>query len=79
MQVCGRIARDTDVVHIFEPHAGCVQAVTNRLLGKTGAMFDSIEALLFDRGDQSAVFDDCRRSIAVIRVDSENVHLESSR
>ena len=37
------------------------------------------QVLLFDRGDQSAVFDDCRRSIAVIRVDSENEHRESSR
>ena len=67
------------MVHVFESHARGFQTVTDRLLGETGAMFDAIEALLFDRGDQSAVLDDCRRSIAVIRVDSENVHRESSK
>lgn len=67
------------MVHFFEPYACRVKTVTNRLLGKAGAMLDAIETLLFDRGDQSAVFDDCRRSIAVIRVDSENVHRDSSR
>lgn len=72
-----RIARDADVVDILEPDTRRVQAVTDRLLGKTGAVFDAIEAFFFDRGDQSAVFDDCRRSIAVIRVDTENVHRES--
>ena len=73
------IARDTDVVHLFEPQPRRIETITNRLLGETGAMFDAIETLFFDRGDQSAVLDDCRRSIAVIRVDSENVHRESSR
>ena len=67
------------MVNVFEPDIGFFQTVTNRLLGKARAMFDAIETLLFDRGDQSAVFDDCRRSIAVIRVDSENVHRESSK
>lgn len=67
------------MVHVLEPHARGFQAVTNRLLGEACAMFEAIETLLFDRGDQSAVFDDGRRSIAVIRVDSENVHRESSR
>ena len=67
------------MVHLFKPQPRRIETVTNRLLGETGAMLDAIEALLFDRGDQSAVFDDCRRSIAVIRVDSENVHRDSSR
>lgn len=67
------------MVHLFEPYACRFQTVTNRLLGKAGAMLDAIETLFFDRGDQSAVFDDGRRSIAVVRVDSENVHRESSR
>jgi len=79
VQMRRRIARDADVVHLFETHARGLKTVTNRPLGETGAVLDAIETLFFDRGDQSAVFDDCRRSIAVIRVDSENVHRESSR
>lgn len=67
------------MVHVFEPDVCSLKTVTNRLRGETRAMLEAIETLLFDRGDQSAVFDDCRRSIAVIRVDSENVHRESSR
>ena len=56
----GWIARDTDVVHVLEPNARFIKTVTNRLFGKTRAMFDAIETLFFYRGDQSAVFDDCR-------------------
>ena len=79
MQVRRRIARDADVVHVLEPYVRCFETVTDRLLGETRAMFDAIEALFLGGGDQSAVFDDCRRSIAVIRVDSENVHRASIR
>lgn len=79
VQVGRRIARDADVVHVFEPHGGRFETVTNRLLGEARAMLDAIETLFLGRADQSAVFDDGRRSIAVIRVDSENVHRESIR
>ncbi len=79
VQVRRRIARDADVVHVLESHAGGIEAVTDRLFGKTRAVLDAIEALFFGGGDQSAVFDDCRRSIAVIRVDSEDVHRASIR
>jgi len=79
VQVSGRIARDADVVDFFESNDRFFETVTNRLHGETRAVFDAIEAFLFYRGDQSAVFDDCRRSIAVVRVDSENVHRESIR
>ena len=67
------------MVHLFKPQPRHIETVPNRLLGETGAMLDAIETLLFDRGDQSAVFDDCRRSIAVIRVDAEDVHRDSIR
>jgi hypothetical protein len=67
------------MVHVFEPNGRCIQTVTNRVLGEAGAMLDAIETLFFYRGDQSAVFDDCRCSIAVIRVDAEDVHRESSK
>ena len=79
VQVRRWIARDADVVHLFEPHAGRFETVTNCLLGEARAVLDAIETLFLRRGDQSAVLDDCRRSIAVIRVDSENVHRDSIR
>lgn len=67
------------MIDFLEPNTCRVETVTDRLLGKARAVFDAIEPFFFDRGDQSAVFDDCRRSIAVIRVDPENVHRESIR
>lgn len=79
MEVCRRIARDTNVVQVFESNARRLETVTNRVFRETSAMLDAIEAFFFDRGDQSAVFDDCRRSIAVIRVDAEDVHRDSIR
>ena len=60
VQVCGRIARDSDVVHVFESNACGFETVTDRVFRETGAMLKAIEAFFFDRGDQSAVFDDCR-------------------
>ena len=79
MQVRRRVARDADVVDVFEAYGGFIETVTNGLLRETGAVLDAIETFFFDRGDQSAVFDDCRCSIAVIRVDAEDVHRESSK
>ena len=67
------------MVHVLEPHARDFKAVTNRLLGKPAQCLMRLKRSSSDRGDQSAVFDYGRRSIAVIRVDSENVHRESSR
>ena len=60
VQVRRRIARDTDVVHVLESHACFFETVTNRLRGETRAVLDAVEAFFLDRGDQSAVFDDCR-------------------
>ena len=73
------MARDADVIDVFKTNTGFCETVANGLLGETGAMLDAIEAFLFDGGDQSAVFDDCCCSIAVIGVDSENVHRASSK
>lgn len=67
------------MVYVFELYVCFGEAVADRVLGKTGAVLDAIEAFFFDRGDQSAVFDDCRCSIAVIRVDAEDVHRDSSK
>ena len=67
------------MVQVFEANVRGVETVTDRLFRETGAMFDAIEAFFFDGGDQSAVFDDGRCSVAVIGVDAENVHRESIR
>lgn len=48
------------MVHVLKTRAGCLKTITDRLFREAGAMLDAIEAFLFDRGDQSAVFDDCR-------------------
>ena len=60
VQMSRRIAGDADVVHVLDAYAGFGETVTDRLLGETGAVLDAIETLFFDRGDQSAVFDDGR-------------------
>ena len=79
VQVCRRIARDTDMVHILEPNVCGFKTVTDRVFREAGAMLDAIEAFFLDGGYQSAVFDDGRCSVAVIGVDAENVHRESIR
>ena len=67
------------MVHVRKLYVCFVEAVANGMLRETGAMLDAIEAFLFDRRDQSAVFDNCRRGVAVVGVDSENVHRDSIR
>ena len=68
MQMGRRVPRDSYVVQIFKTDTCGVETIADRVFRKAGRVFETIETLFFDRGDQSAVFDDCRRSIAVIRV-----------
>ncbi len=42
--------------------------------GKTGGVFYAIEALFFDGGDELAVADNRSGSVAVVGIDSQNVH-----
>ena len=44
--------------------------------GKSRRIFHAVETLFLDRGDQLPIRNDRRRGIAVIRVDSQNVHPE---
>ncbi len=74
MQVGGRVARDADVLNLFDPDTGGVEAVANGLGGKSRAMLDPVESFLFNRGEQLSVFDERSRRVTVICVYSENVH-----
>jgi hypothetical protein len=38
-------------------------------------VFDSIEAFFFDGGDELSILDKCGGGIAVVRIDSEDVHI----
>src|SRR5262245_41907282 len=69
-----RIARHADVIDVGGRDAGHVQARLNRLMRKPGDMLDAAEAFLFDGCDELAVAHDDRRHVAVIGVDTENVH-----
>ena len=78
VQVCGWIARDSNVVQIFNTDAGGLETVSNRLRRKARRVLEPVEALLFDRSDQLPIADNRRRRIAVIRINTENIHLRLS-
>src|SRR6185369_3696514 len=62
------------MVYFVERQPRFLQAIANRQSGKSGSVFDAVESLLLDRGNQLAVAHDRRRSVAVIRIDSEDIH-----
>ena len=70
------VARNGDVIHFRERDAGGIQAVANRRRRKSRRVLDAVKAFLLDSGNQAAVADNRRRSIAVIRVNPKNVHPE---
>src|SRR6266498_2152089 len=74
VQVGGRVAGDTDMIDVLNLNTRRCQTVPHRLRRKAGAMFDAIESLLFNRRDQSPIFNDRRSRITVISVYTKNVH-----
>ena len=70
------IARNGDVVDFRERDARGVQAVADRRRRKSRRVLHAIKAFFFDGGDQAAVRNDRRGSIAVIGIDSKDVHPE---
>ena len=54
--------------------ARCVQAIADRRRGKSRRVFHAVKAFFFDGGDQAAIADDRRGGVAVIGVDSKDVH-----
>src|SRR5579875_1567266 len=69
-----RIARNGNVIDVWQLRAGRVQAELDRARGKARSVFDAIEPLLFDGGNQLAVHNDGSRGIGVICVDPQNDH-----
>ncbi len=57
-----------------EPSPASLQAITDGRRRKTRGVFHAIEALFFDRGNQLTVANNRGRSIAVVGIDSKNVH-----
>ena len=72
------IARNRDVIHFRELHAGLVEAILNRARRQSRRVFHAIQAFFFYRRKQAPVGDDRRRSVRVISIDSKNDHCEKS-
>src|SRR5271154_1533741 len=70
------IARHGDVVNIGRRETGFLQTIADGSGGKSGGVFDAIEAFFFDGGDEAAVADDGGGSVAMIGIDAKNVHLD---
>src|SRR3977135_3182814 len=70
------IARDGNVVDLGKSDAGGVQAVTDRRGRKTGGVLHAVKTFFLHCGDQTAVGNEGRRGISVIRVDPKYVHPE---
>ena len=68
------ISRDGDMIDVGESEACFLEAVANGLHGKTSGVFYAIETLFFDGGDELAVADNRSGSVAVVGIDSQNVH-----
>jgi hypothetical protein len=79
MQVRRGVARNANMLDLFNVNAGSFQAVAHRLRGKSRTVLHAIEAFFFNRGEQFSIFDDRRRCITVICVYPEDVHLEEFR
>jgi len=70
------IARNSDVVDFAERDAGGVQAVPDRRRRESRRVLYAVKAFFFYRGEQAAVRDDRRGGIAVVGIDSKDVHPE---
>ena len=62
------------MLDVFNADTGGIEAITNRLRWKPGAVFLTIESFFFSGGDQMAVANYRRRRVAVICVESKNIH-----
>jgi hypothetical protein len=74
VQVGLGIARHRDVIDVARADAAALQHRADRERRKPGAVLAPVETLLFDRRDEQSVFDEHGGSVAVKRVDTQNVH-----
>jgi len=70
-----RVSRHGNVIDVREREARFLQAITNRLRGKSRRVLHAVEAFFLDCGDEPAVADDRRRSVPVVRIDPKYIHL----
>jgi len=68
--VSRRIARDTDVIDVFDSNAGDVETITDRRDRKSRAVLDPVESFFFDGGYELAISNDRRGGVSVISVNS---------
>ena len=69
-----RVAGDGEAIDAFRLEAAERQASANRFRWKSRAVLDATESLFFDRRDEPAGGDQGRGDVAVIGVDTQNVH-----
>ena len=69
-----RVARDRKDVDVRGREPAHRQTRSHRAMWKAGDVLDAAVALLLDRRDELTVFQQRRRHVAVIRVQSEDVH-----
>ena len=65
-----------DVIQIVQFGPAFCQAIADRFRGEPGPMFDAIEPLFFDGGDQFPIPHEARRGISMMRVKAEDEHYE---
>ena len=72
------VAGQSDVIDLGDRHSGLLQAVSNRSGRKARGILDAIEALLLGRGHELTVADDCGRSVPMVSIDAEDVHVSTT-
>ena len=65
------------MIDVLGAESCLVQAVADRAVREGRVVLDAGEPLLLDRGDELPVDDECSRSVAVVRIDAEDVHASS--
>src|SRR5262249_7827748 len=74
VQMRRRIARDPYVVQLLRPNAGRLKTIFDSLSRKPRGVLEPIKPLLLRGRDQFPVASNRRGGIAVISVNTENVH-----
>ena len=61
------------MVQIFDSNSRSIKTVSNCMRGKTCGVLAAIEAFLFNRRDQTAIFNNGSCRITVIRIDTQDI------
>src|SRR5579883_489599 len=74
LEMCSRVAGNSDVVQIARVDAGRRKAVAHSVAGKARTVLNPGEPLLLNGSDELAVTEKSGGCIGVIAIDSQNVH-----